>query len=88
MDADDPPRDKEERLHTLFQPFHRGRNINETPGTGLGLRVVDAASTRATDRPTDEYHVITMLYCCSRILFACYVGVRCGLAALAFTNAH
>ena len=54
MDADDPPRDKEERLHTLFQPFHRGRNINETPGTGLGLRVVDAASTRATDRPTDR----------------------------------
>jgi PAS domain S-box-containing protein len=30
----------EEDLPLLFQPFHRGGNVNEVPGTGLGLSIV------------------------------------------------
>jgi PAS domain S-box-containing protein len=30
---------EEDRKH-LFEPFHRGNNVNEIPGTGLGLSIV------------------------------------------------
>jgi PAS domain S-box-containing protein len=30
----------EEDLPLLFQPFHRGGNVNDVPGTGLGLSIV------------------------------------------------
>jgi signal transduction histidine kinase len=30
----------EEDVKLLFQPFHRARNVGETPGTGLGLVIV------------------------------------------------
>ena len=30
----------EEEIQNLFQPFHRGENINELKGTGLGLSIV------------------------------------------------
>ena len=31
-----PPED----IATIFEPFHRGKNVSNIPGTGLGLNIV------------------------------------------------